>query len=78
MAEQERKKNKVRQSEGIDVTMKKGVKFGRPRFEIEAGFVAVYVEWREKKQSRLKELWSCYMRQYKSSDFGFKRNVQKE
>lgn len=55
VAEQERKKNKTRQSEGIDVAMKKGVKFGRPKFEIQSDFEEVYVKWRDKKTITAKE-----------------------
>lgn len=46
VAEQERKKSKKRQAEGIEVAIKKGVKFGRPKREITNEFIAVYDEWK--------------------------------
>jgi DNA invertase Pin-like site-specific DNA recombinase len=46
VAEQERKKTKQRQSEGIEVAQKKGVKFGRPKREITTEFIAVYNDWK--------------------------------
>jgi len=46
VAEQERKKNKLRQSEGIAVAKNNGVKFGRRRYEITPCFVQVYEQWR--------------------------------
>lgn len=47
VAEQERKKTKQRQAEGIEVARKKGVKFGRPKTEITKEFIAVYSEWKK-------------------------------
>lgn len=46
VAEQERKKNKQRQREGIDVAIAEGVKFGRPKQEISDDFRTVYGEWK--------------------------------
>lgn len=46
VAEQERKKNKLRQAEGIVVAVSNGVRFGRPKQEITDGFKSVYDEWR--------------------------------
>ncbi|WP_219834785.1 recombinase family protein [Paenibacillus sp. R14(2021)] len=46
VAEQERKKNKQRQSEGIEVAQKNGVKFGRPKKEITTDFLRIYEEWK--------------------------------
>ncbi|OXM82503.1 recombinase family protein [Paenibacillus rigui] len=46
VAEQERKKNKQRQAEGIAVALDSGVKFGRPKQEISDEFRAVYGEWK--------------------------------
>ncbi|MEK5586629.1 recombinase family protein [Paenibacillus sp. FSL P2-0536] len=47
LAEQERKKNRQRQAEGIDVARKAGVTFGRPKKEINAKFLHVYNQWKE-------------------------------
>lgn len=46
VAEQERKKNKQRQAEGIEVALGKGVRFGRPKQEITEEFKKVYHEWK--------------------------------
>lgn len=46
VAEQERKKTKQRQAEGIEVAQKKGVKFGRPKREISKEFIVVYEQWK--------------------------------
>ncbi|MFS0558306.1 recombinase family protein [Brevibacillus centrosporus] len=46
VAEQERKKNKQRQAEGIEVAKNNGVRFGRRKYEITPEFIQVYDEWR--------------------------------
>lgn len=46
VAEQERKKNRKRQAEGIEVAKTSGIKFGRPKQEINDDFIQVYQEWR--------------------------------
>jgi DNA invertase Pin-like site-specific DNA recombinase len=46
VAEQERKKNRQRQAEGIEVAKAKGVRFGRPKKEIDEVFAHVYKEWK--------------------------------
>ncbi|MDH4620172.1 recombinase family protein [Brevibacillus sp. AY1] len=46
VAEQERKKNKQRQAEGIEVAKNNGVRFGRRKYEITSDFIQVYDEWR--------------------------------
>ncbi|MGG4186694.1 recombinase family protein [Paenibacillus jamilae] len=45
-AEQERKKNRVRQAEGIAIAKKDGVKFGRPKKQIGPNFIQVYEKWK--------------------------------
>jgi DNA invertase Pin-like site-specific DNA recombinase len=45
VAEQERKKKKQRQAEGIEVALGNGVRFGRPKQEVTANFKAVVTEW---------------------------------
>ncbi|MEK4108586.1 recombinase family protein [Paenibacillus sp. FSL R10-2791] len=47
VAEQERKKNRQRQAEGIDVAREAGVTFGRPKKEINSKFLDVYNQWKE-------------------------------
>ena len=46
MAEEEREKIRTRQREGIDIALKKGVKFGRPKNPIPENFAEVYAEWK--------------------------------
>lgn len=46
VAEQERKKNKKRQAEGIAVAKDRGVKFGRRKQEIDENFINVYKKWK--------------------------------
>ena len=46
VAEQERKKNRQRQAEGIEVARTGGVKFGRPRSIINQIFIHAYDEWK--------------------------------
>lgn len=46
VAEQERKKNRLRQAEGIEVARADGVIFGRPKQEINGKFVETYREWK--------------------------------
>jgi DNA invertase Pin-like site-specific DNA recombinase len=49
MADDERKRIKQRQEEGIKIALDKGIKFGRRKIEIDDGFSEVYNEWRAKK-----------------------------
>ncbi|MCQ6275929.1 recombinase family protein [Bacillus sp. V3B] len=46
MAEEEREKIRTRQREGIDIALKKGVKFGRPKNPIPENFGEVYAAWK--------------------------------
>ncbi|MBY9078930.1 recombinase family protein [Paenibacillus sp. CGMCC 1.18879] len=46
VAEQERKKNRQRQAEGIEVAKANGIKFGRPMVEIDEAFVQIYKQWK--------------------------------
>ncbi|ALP39391.1 recombinase (plasmid) [Paenibacillus sp. IHB B 3084] len=46
VAEQERKKNRQRQTEGIEVAKAAGVKFGRPKQNITPEFIRVYNHWK--------------------------------
>lgn len=49
MAEEERKRIKERQEEGIKVAISKGVKFGRKKIEIHESFKSTYNEWKQNK-----------------------------
>ncbi|MEC0167351.1 recombinase family protein [Paenibacillus graminis] len=46
VAEQERKKNRSRQAEGIEVARTEGVTFGRPKHKIDNRFIDVYEAWK--------------------------------
>ena len=46
LAEQERIKNYNRQAEGIEVARGNGVKFGRPKRDINDHFIQVYKKWK--------------------------------
>jgi len=46
VAEQERKKNRQRQAEGIEIARGAGVTFGRPRKEISVLFIDLYKQWK--------------------------------
>lgn len=46
VAEQERKKTKQRQAEGIEVAIGKGIRFGRPKKEVTADFNTIIAEWK--------------------------------
>lgn len=49
MAEDERKRIKERQEEGIEAAIKKGVKFGRKKIPIDENFKVIYTQWKEGK-----------------------------
>src|SRR5699024_2665182 len=49
MAEDERKRTRERQEEGIRIAKERGVKFGRKKHEIDDTFRAVYPEWKQNK-----------------------------
>ncbi|CAM3061134.1 recombinase family protein [Paenibacillus sediminis] len=62
VAEQERKKTKKRQAEGIEVARKKGVKFGRPKREITREFISVYAEWKNGKLTAVQAMQKVGMK----------------
>lgn len=45
VAEQDRKKNRQRQAEGIEIARIDGVKFGRPRLILNDEFIQAYNDW---------------------------------
>ncbi|WP_207753409.1 recombinase family protein [Sporosalibacterium faouarense] len=47
LAEEERKNIRQRQSEGIKVAKERGVKFGRPKVEIDKNFIETYDIWKK-------------------------------
>ncbi|WHS75951.1 recombinase family protein [Bacillus cereus] len=49
MAEDERKRIRDRQKEGITIALQKGVKFGRKKVEIDDNFIEAYQEWKNHK-----------------------------
>ncbi|MED2260746.1 recombinase family protein [Bacillus thuringiensis] len=48
MAEDERKRIRERQKEGITIALQKGVKFGRKKVEIDDNFKEAYREWKNR------------------------------
>lgn len=48
MAEDERKRIKERQEEGIKIALKNGVQFGRKKIELGENFKEVYIQWKSK------------------------------
>ena len=49
MAEDERKRIKDRQEEGIKIALSKGIKFGRKKIEINEKFGPIYADWKHNK-----------------------------
>jgi DNA invertase Pin-like site-specific DNA recombinase len=49
MAEDERKRIKERQEEGIRVALSNGVTFGRKKIEIDENFESIFNDWKQKK-----------------------------
>jgi DNA invertase Pin-like site-specific DNA recombinase len=49
MAEDERKRIRERQEEGIRVATQNGIKFGRKKIEINETFKSVYQDWKQKR-----------------------------
>ena len=47
MAEDERKRIKERQEEGIKVALNKGIKFGRKKIGISESFKSIYADWKQ-------------------------------
>ncbi|MDR3540929.1 MAG: recombinase family protein [Desulfosporosinus sp.] len=56
MAEDERKRIKERQEEGIRIAINNGVKFGRKRIIPNNNFISAYGEWKEGKITALKAM----------------------
>ena len=56
MAEDERKRIKERQEEGIKAAVKKGVKFGRRKTPIDKNFKTVYAQWKQGKITAVKAM----------------------
>lgn len=79
VAEQERKKNKQRQKEGIAVAMKNGVQFGRRKIEIDDLFIVAYSRWKAGEltaRAAMSELgmnrntWYRRVKEYEGASFG--------
>ncbi|MBB6449700.1 DNA invertase Pin-like site-specific DNA recombinase [Geomicrobium halophilum] len=49
MAKDERNRIRARQKEGVEVAIRKGVKFGRRKIEMTDTFPSVYQEWKQQK-----------------------------
>lgn len=62
LAEQELKKNKERQADGIKVARAEGVIFGRPKVAITPGFVKVYQEWKAERLTAVEAMKKAGMK----------------
>lgn len=62
MAEDERKRIKERQKEGIQIAIKNGVRFGRNKIEISETFKSVYTEWKQGNMSAVKAMKTVGMK----------------
>lgn len=56
MAEDERKRIKERQEEGIKLAIEKGIKFGRKKIPIDENFKIIYTQWKEGKITATKAM----------------------
>ncbi|SHK32904.1 recombinase family protein [Tepidibacter formicigenes] len=62
LAEEERKNIKTRQREGIDSAMKRGVRFGRPKVEIDEKFIDAYNQWKKGEIMAVQAMKLCNMK----------------
>lgn len=62
LAEEERKNIKSRQREGIDSAMKRGVRFGRPKIEINEDFIEAYNQWKAGEITAVEAMKLCNMK----------------
>jgi DNA invertase Pin-like site-specific DNA recombinase len=56
MAEDERKRIKERQEEGIKLAIIKGVKFGRKKIGIDENFISTYNDWKQNKMTAVEAM----------------------
>jgi len=56
MAEEERERIRKRQREGIDVALKNGVAFGRPKVQVTEEFKEVYHRWKAGEMTAVKAM----------------------
>lgn len=56
MAEEERERIRKRQREGIDVALKNGVPFGRPKAKVTEEFIEVYNLWKTGELTAVKDM----------------------
>jgi DNA invertase Pin-like site-specific DNA recombinase len=62
MAEDERKRIKERQEEGIKLAIMRGTKFGRKKLEIDERFKSAYNDWKQKKISAVDAMKRIHMK----------------
>ena len=86
MAEEEREKIRTRQREGIDIALKKGVKFGRPKNPIPENFGEVYAEWKNgeitatkamKQLNIKKNAFYKFVKEYEKEQYSRRKSVRK-
>ncbi len=56
MAEEERERIRKRQREGIDLALKNGVAFGRPKVQVTEEFKEVYDRWKSEEITAVKAM----------------------
>ena len=56
VAEQERKKIRQRQAEGIAIAKAQGKQLGRPKYNIDKAFIDVYLKWKDKQITAVKAM----------------------
>lgn len=62
LAEEERINIKQRQREGIKSAMNRGIRFGRPKVEIDNEFVSVYNRWKNEEITAVEAMKLCDMK----------------
>ncbi|MBW5448627.1 recombinase family protein [Cohnella sp. CFH 77786] len=62
VAEQERKKNKLRQADGIEQAKRDGIKFGKRKIEINDSFRVAYEEWKAGVITAVAAMKKCNMK----------------
>ncbi|AXI00979.1 DNA recombinase [Sporosarcina sp. P26b] len=76
MAEEERERIRKRQREGIDLALKKGVRFGRPTVHVTEEFKEVYKRWKSGELTAVKAMQEAQVK--KTSFYKLVKVLEKE
>ncbi|HZG70483.1 MAG TPA: recombinase family protein, partial [Chondromyces sp.] len=76
MAEEERERIRKRQREGIDVALKNGVTFGRPKVQLTEEFKEVYHRWKAGEMTAVKAMQEAGLK--KTTFYKLVREYEKE